>query len=465
MTAYEMKSREREDIEASLCCMQKRNFSARESLSDAASVLDYRHLVKVDGQGREIWTRAFQSAIDEHEIIRIPRMHVPYFVDATITVPSNRHILADLDAEIKKTPEMSTVLLRNKKIYDGSHAPVPTNDRDFNISVSGGIWEDTDPARTIYHGTYDTENSMPGLDACIFFNNVENLNLENIRVVQAGGFGVQIGDITDGVIENIAFDNTVADGVHLNGNIKNLIVRNISGSVADDIVAFNMYDWQRSSINFGAIENVLCENICLDERSKYKAIRILPGKYLYSDGSVADCAIRNVIIRKIRGIETFKFYFQSPPYDISAGREGGESGEGDNIFIEDVEMTLSRPIDSFDEYVRGDEVLGSFACFELGSLLGRVEMKNVRVSYDREKYPSACFACIGPKSIRRGNIEVFDPDLDSSVDLLVLDNVEINGERLTESGIPNHLREIEFKKLYGDEKLCSKGVFKKIVIK
>ena len=465
MTPSERICRTREDIETSLSLMQEKNFAARDALTDKASVLDYEHLVERREDGKTIWTKAFQSAINEHEVVIVPRTDTPYFVDKTIVIPSRRRIMADLDAVIKKTPEMCTVLLRNQHVHDGSHAPIPTDDCDRNISISGGIWEDTDPARTLYHGTYDEENSMPGLDACMFFNNVEGLNLQNVKIVQAGGFGIQIGDLTCGVIENITFEKTVADGVHLNGNIRDLIVRNISGSVADDIVAFNMYDWQRSSISFGPIENVLCENISLDACSSYKAIRILPGKYVYDDGQVADCALRDVIIRGVRGIETFKFYFQSPPYNVNVGREGGDSGEGDNIFIEDVEMTLNKPIDSFEEYVGGDATLGSFACFEFGSRLGRVEMKNIKATYDREKYPTAYFACIGPKSIRRGATEVFDPDLSSSIDTLVLDDVEINGKKLTESDISSYLHEIEFDNLYGDEGLCSKGVFKSITVK
>ena len=408
--------------------MQEKNIAARDALTNKASVLEYKRLVEICEDGKAIWTKAFQSAVDEHEVVLIPRGDKPYFIDKTITIPSNRRIIADIDAEIKKTPEMCTVLLRNQHIHDGTHAPIPTGDRDCNISITGGIWEDTNPARTLYHGMLDAENSMPGLDACMFFNNIDMLNLENIKIVQAGGFGIQVGDLTSGVIENITFEKTVADGVHLNGNTRDLIVRNISGSVADDIVAFNMYDWQRSSINFGPIENVLCENISLDACSNYKAIRILPGKYTYDDGRVAECALRDVIIRGVRGIETFKFYFQSPPYNINVGREGGDSGEGDNIFIEDVELTLNKPIDSFEEYVGGDATFGSFACFEFGSRLGRVEMKNIKATYDKEKYPTAFFACIGPKSIRRGVTEVFDPDLSSSIDTLVLDGVEINGE-------------------------------------
>jgi hypothetical protein len=92
-------------------------------------------------------------------------------------------------------------------------------------------------------------------------------------------------------------------------------------------------------------------------------------------------------------------------------------------------------------------------------------MKNIKATYDREKYPTAYFASIGPKSIRRGATEVFDPDLSSSIDTLVLDDIEINGKKLTEGDISSYLHEIEFNNLYGDERLSGKGVFKNVTIK
>lgn len=359
---------------------------------------------------------------------------------------------------------MDTLLLRNRSVANGSHMPILPGNEDFNITVTGGIWEDTNENDILYHGMYDSQNSMPGIDACFHFNNIKHLNVRNVKIIRAGGFGIQIGNIEGAVIEDVEFVATVADGVHMNGNTKNVIVRNISGNVADDIVAFNMYDWQRSWVCFGPIENVLCENITLAPEAKYKAIRILPGRYYYDDGSFVNGDLNNVIIRNVRGVNTFKFYFQTPAYKLGATREKGEPGGGDNIFIEDVEMGLFAPIDDLDEYMRRDPILGSFAGFEFGSHIGKVELRDISIRLDKEDFPTAYLACIGPKSARVDGLEIFDPDFPSEIKELVLENVKVNGEPLTHENANEYLHEIVFENLYG-EGINSSGKFKKVVIK
>ena len=143
----------------------------------------------------------------------------------------------------------------------------------------------------------------------MFFNQVENLTLTNMTFVHTAGFSVQVGNACNVVFENILFEQCFADGLHVNGNITNLLIRNIAGQVGDDLVALNMYDWQNSSVDFGPISNVLCENLYLSPESRYKAFRISPGIYHYRDGSTVDCSLNKAIIRNVKGIHTFKMYF------------------------------------------------------------------------------------------------------------------------------------------------------------
>lgn len=455
----------KDKIIAALARMRRENESLRDSLEASVSVSVYKDLAYVDEKGRYIWTKAIQRAIDENQSVTIPSAEHPYYVDKTLILPSNRRIKAHKEAHICKIPEMDTVLLRNKNVRDGSHAPIPEGTGDCNITVTGGIWEDTDESNTLYHGMFDSENSMPGVDACFFFNNMTCLNIREVRIVRAGGFGIQIGNLENAVIEDVEFVATVADGVHINGNTKNVIVRNIFGNVADDIVALNMYDWQRSSVCFGSVENLLCENITLADEAKYKAIRVLPGKYYYDDGTVSNCDVNNVIIRNVRGISTFKFYFQTPPYPIGGVAEQGNQGRGNNIFIQDVDIHLFSPIDAIGGYLQGDPVTGTFAAFEFGSFLGKVELKDIRIHLDQEKFPASYLACIGPKSARTRTVEIFDPDLSSELEELVLDNVTVNGETVTPENVKQYVHEIVFSDLYGEGGKTSSGRFKKITFK
>ena len=452
--------RSKEEIRASLSEMKEKNIISLDKLSQIGNLNDYISHTYTNESGYVIWTSAIQRAIDENEIIVIGNGE--YYVDSPLIVPSNRKIIA-YGAHIKNFPEMNTLLLRNEHLRDGSAKKIDGLDADENISVFGGTWEDTGKEWTFHHGLYDKENSMPGVSACMCFTNIRSLNVKDVKIIRAGGFGIQLGNLTDGVIENILFEKTVADGVHINGNTKNLLVKNISGSVGDDIIALNMYDWTASSVCFGPIENVLCEDIRLAPESRYKAIRILPGKYFYLDGSYSDCYIKDVIINGVRGVNTFKLYFQTPPYRIGESAEPGESGWGDNLFIEDAELDLYKPIDAFDEYLNGDKILGAFAAFELGSDFGRIELSDIKLRLYKEKFPYSYLITIGPKSIRRDGKEIFDPYINSSVDELILKNVKVNGEELKAENSEQYICEIVFENLYGEEKERTLGKINNII--
>ena len=435
----------KEEIIIGLYEMKKRVVGFSDTLLCAVSLLDYSSLVYHGANGYEIWTRALQKAVFDNETVIIPPGI--YYIDSTIVIPSKRKILAN-GAHIKKVPEMNTLLFRNEHLTDGSHKRVEEKDCDFNISIVGGIYEDTGEKWTFHHGLYDKDNGMPGVSACMCFINVRNLIISDVKIIRAGGFGIQLGYLTDGVIERVRFENTVADGVHINGHTKNLLVRDVSGSVGDDIVAFNAYDWSASSVAFGPIENLFCENIALSHDGRYKAIRILPGVYYYDNGEREDCYIKDVIIKGVRGVNTFKFYFQTPPYKIGQSAERGEGGRGDNLFIEDVEMDLYKPIDAFSEYLDGDKILGTFAAFELGSYFGRIEFSDIQLKIYKDKFPTSYFVSIGPKSIIRDGKEIFDPQENSVTKELILKNVSVNKEKLSSENIGKYIHEIVFDNLY-----------------
>lgn len=112
-----------------------------------------------------------------------------------------------------------------------------------------------------------------------------------------------------------------------NRNLSEVHVRDVRGGVGDDLVALNAYDWLNSSINFGPQRNILCEDLEL-VGGGYPAIRIQPAKYRYADGAVVDCAVSNVIFRRVKGITTFKMYLQTPRYRIGTEPEWAAVGTG-----------------------------------------------------------------------------------------------------------------------------------------
>ena len=451
----------KKEIHKKLELMQQGNKEKIQALTKSAKVTDYSSLVREENNF-EIRSDAFQRAIDENEIVIIPKKETPYYIDKSIIIQSNRHIEAEDGAVIRQIEGVKVLMFRNSMASNGARLPIKNAEKNYNISICGGRWEETRSRRGGYgkSGMYDEERSFYGVSTCMFFNNMENLTLQNMTFRNTGGFAIQIGDIKNVLVENICFEECFADGVHINGNTENIIARHIEGQVGDDLVALNMYDWQDSSVNFGPLKTALCENLRLSPDSRYKALRILPGIYYYEDGTYVDCSINDVIIRNVEGINTFKLYFQTPPYDIGGEREKGNIGSGNNIFFENIDIDLDEPIDALDEYINSDSVRGDFAAFEIGADIGNLYLENINITLYKNKYPLSRLLCCGPKSAILSGREVFDPYINSKVKELHLKNIFINGEKLT--SVQEYIKTTAFEDVNNDGVSSGKGVIERI---
>ena len=412
--------------------------------------------------GREIWTAALQAALREHEIVEIPARVEPYLIDGTVLIPSNRRIEA-YGATVRLTPECDVLMLRNAYTADGTHFPLPAGYADTNISIAGGRWEESNTARAGYGktGKYDAARSFFGVSTLMLFNNIEGLTLTGMTLAHTAGFAVQTGQLKDAHFEHIRFESCYADGLHLNGCSENILARDIRGEVGDDLVALNMYDWQNSSVNFGPTKNVVCEDLELAETGRYKAIRIEPGTYFFDDGTSVDCALVGAVFKNVRGIKTFKLYYQTPRYRLGSSPERGAVGSLDALYFEDIDINLDAPIDRFDEYMHADPVRGTFAAFELGAKIGRLVFENIRLTL-HDEFPNSCLVCIGPKSVRSGEYEIFDPYLSSFAARLELSDIRVNGEVCRDAS--RLFREIAFDDVNGDGHSTGNGTFGEVYL-
>ena len=445
-------------IESKLLEMKLENENTIHRLKDTCYLTDYL-------PDKDIWTAALQKALYEHNTVIIPESNTPYIIDATVVIPSNRRIIAEDGAVIRLKQSVKTLMLRNSNTADGTHMPINT-ERNENISIEGGIWEDWCPYRMGYgrSGMYDEERSLYGVSTLMFLENIDGLTLKNMTFRHCGGFAVQIGDASSVVAEGIRFESCYADGLHINGNVENVYISDVKGEVGDDLVAFNMFDWQDSSVNFGPCKNVLCQDLELSESSHYKAIRIEPGVYEFKDGSTVDCSLENAIFRRIKGIKTFKLYCQTPPYSPEKAPEKAGVGSGNNIFFEDISVDLDSPIDKLDEYMTSHPVKGSFAAFELGLNVRNIYFKNIDVTLYKDKFPMSYFICIGPKSVRfPDGREVFDPYFSSVAESIYLENITVNGKK--PDSVYDFIKEIEFNSLYDDIPSTAFGKIKSITVK
>ncbi|MBO4216898.1 MAG: hypothetical protein J5940_03030 [Clostridia bacterium] len=429
---------------STLSAMEKENRRLSDALSDGCSLSDYLHLVRGG-----VWTDALQRALSEHTTVTVPPSDVPYTLDAPIVIPSDRTVVA-YGAVFVPAPGVRTLMMRNEHPVDGSRLPVRGAARDRNITILGGSFDERLTARKGYglSGRFSEDGSFKGVSCCLFFCNVDRLTLRDVTFAHCGGFAVQTGELENAVFRNVRFEDCFADGIHICGNTKNVLMVDIKGSVGDDIVALNMYDWQNSSVNFGPGENIWCEDLSLDKNGRYKAIRLEPGRYFFDDGSSVDCSLKNVVIKKVRGIRTFKIYLQTPPYLIGTDPERGDKGSAENITFEDIDVDLCAPIDPFPDYSNGDPVRGACAAFELGADTDGLTLRNVRLTLHRDALPESYLLTVGPKSIVNNGHEVFDPYISCAVKNITLDNVVINGEKITDC--KGFIKEIVFDDIDGD---------------
>jgi len=428
---------------------RKRNEVAIGTLQDRVSLTEYHDLVRSNSYG-SVWSEALQTALDQHEIVVIPPSDEIYWLDRTVVIPSNRRIEA-VGAVIRMVPEYPYVMLCNQHVHDGTLAPIDTSDRDSNISIHGGCWDEGATVRDVrrFHGDPGT---FRGVQTCMLFNNLDHLTMTDVTFSHATSFCVQVGDLTDGMFENFFFISCFADGLHINGNCENLFIRNFSGHVGDDLVALNMYDWLGSSINYGPCRNVFCEDIHSASDSTAKAMRLQPGIFIYRDGTKIDCSLSDMYFRNLSGIFEYKLYFQSPPYRLGETPEGGGAGSADNLFFENVDVVSERTYYPSDVPGTGD-----FGMFFLNSDIGYISLENIRYTVPSHVSPRTYLIAIGPMSWHAQDpcIEVFDPYISSTVDTMELENILVNGELCTD--VDRILKIIEFDDVNRDGFSSGKG--------
>ena len=435
---------------------KQRNNEKIASLKDEIMLTDYRHLTSKCEYG-VIWTRAFQTALDEHEIVIIPESDEVYWLDGTIVIPSNRRIEAS-GATVRLVPEFPYVMICNEHIKDGTDAPIDTSDRDTNISIHGGLWEESCVSRGKRRLNADFQNTFKGVQTTMLFNNLDHLTITDVTFSHANSFCVQVGDLIDGVFENFSFVSCFADGLHINGNCENLYVRNFKGHVGDDLVALNMYDWINSSINYGPANNIYCENIISESDSRAKMMRLQPGMFKFQDGTLVDCSVTNVYVKHARGIFEYKLYFQSPRYFIGSKPEGEGAGTADNIFFEDIEVIAERPWYPDED----DEERGHFGMFFSNSNVGYLSLENIHYITDENTSDKTHLIVVGPMSCIRDGKEVFDPYVSATLDILELNDIFINGERVSE--IDGLIKIVEFDNINNDGNSSGKGKLNHVML-
>jgi len=367
----------------------------------------------------EIWTDAFQMALDERKLVSIPAREQPYYLDGPLVLRSGDSIKADPDAEIRLVPGTNTCMVRNENIVGFADQAVPRGlQPDTDIVVEGGIWTTLATSKKEANGNLRGRsakgNPVPNTHGVILLHNVSRIAVRDITIRQSKAFGVHLGNVTDFVVDGVTLDRHRRDGVHVNGPASHGIIRNVGGTSHDDTVALNAWEWQNYAPSFGPIHHVRIERIAgsVADGPSANSIRLLPGVKQFADGKTLDCSIHDISLKQLTDIREFKLYDQP---NLEQGRDKDFSlvpGKLRDIRIQG--LTLTRP-----------------GVIKVAADVERLTVEDV----DLQFAPAISFKLveIGPMSMTwRAStdpsnwVEVFSPDRDVTVRGFALRNVRVN---------------------------------------
>lgn len=204
----------------------------------------------------------------------------------------------DINPDSKLIFEKGSILA----LRDNSDRPVLQNknfqgstNTDKNIEIYGLEIEGNE-ANQISVGVSDPYTGEP--TAGVRFFGVENLKIINAKINKAKKYGIWLSRITNGVFNDIEFNQSLLtisnqDGIHFNGLCYNLEISNIRGVTNDDMIALNADDVaQGANVSFGEIKNATIKDVIFDNN--------LNGIRLLSAGNLLDQIYINNLSGNVR---------------------------------------------------------------------------------------------------------------------------------------------------------------------
>ena len=369
----------------------------------------------------EVWTEAMQAALDVQGVLRIPAREKPYYIDGPLVLRPGQKIFADPTAEIRLKPGCNTCMARNANIVGFAEQVVSDETNpDTDITIEGGIWTTLATSRTETNGNgrgaSAKKNPVPGTHGVILLHNVRHVTVSHITVRQSKAFAVHLANAREFVVDDITLDQHHRDGVHVNGPASQGLIRNVRGDSGDDTVALNAWEWRNYAPSYGAIHDVLIEDVTGASHGipAANSIRLLPGVKRFSNGATRDCPIHDITLRRITDIQEFKLYDQP---NLEVGRDKDFSiGVGTLKNIRFANLTFNR---------RG--------LIEVHANVDGLVIQNAKLKFPIT--PDFHLLALGPKSqtYKRSDspvqwTEIFSPDLDCTAR-----NISISGVRIGDS--------------------------------
>ncbi len=396
---------------------------------DYVSMLDYMGYARqkeLEGQTVTDYILPIQMALNANLSVYIPKMDTPVYISEGITLNSGNTLKVHPETRIVFMAD--GVMLHNRNVMDGHYNYVePGNHSDRDVAVIGGIWE---APKTKIIGERQAEGYLGylGCDSLFLLHNVINVRMEHLKIAHTKRMGVMIGNCENFMVQDIEFEDAARDGIHVEGPCWNGIIRDLRGKVGDDLVALNAWDWTNAALTFGAIHDVIVEDVWTEPGYLWSEMRLHPGNYTLPTGRVIQCPVYNIVFKNVHGIHTVKFYNQPnlmPGYNFD---KSFGLGEINNVYFDNV---------TFDYYPLNQYYTQKDACIEVHADCFNLNFKNIKINYpladkDHDNYR---FIAVGPISATwkiNDNpddwFDFFDPDSNCHVDRITLENITVNGE-------------------------------------
>ena len=249
----------------------------------------------VVGDGQNDDSAALQGLLDSGTAtVYLPAPPVHYVISRPLAIHSGQTLVADRNAVIRLADHAHAYMLTNADHEKGNRC----------ITVTGGIWDGNNAHQTCEYHQKGVDKRAPYdparyLGVLMQFNRVTDLRIAHVTLKDPEAFGFQAANLCRFTIEDITLDYNLLrpnmDGIHLHGECRQGLVRNIKGTPTDnDMVALNADDGSMYEMSRGPISDVVVDGIWSE--NAYKAVRLL------SAGS----PIRRIRVSNILG--TYRYY-------------------------------------------------------------------------------------------------------------------------------------------------------------
>lgn len=305
-----------------------------------------KHLLYGDGIHDD--QPAIQEMIDSgvcEVVLPVPKKH--YLISKPIELPSNFTLRLPRYATVRLADGANCVMVKNKMQKDPKKRlseEVYTNPvwahlwsyvDDYspdapceNIEIKGGIW-DCNNQNQLPNPERNIDLSVREFYGCgMLFYNVKGFKLSELTVKDPSQYGVTMDKVSYFTVEDVTFDYNLGnpypinmDGIHLDGNCHDGVIRNLKGTCYDDLVAINAHEGSRGPITNIEIDGLFAENC-------HSAVRLLSLKQV----------VRNIHISNVFGT-----YYQYC-IGITKGYRGETEGYFDAITLENLCVSKAMPV-------------------------------------------------------------------------------------------------------------------------